>query len=85
MPRPAFICRPARAQDVAGLLQCDANTLGRALITKRIKAGSEFIDSPVSAQAASDVRDGLAKVHPHKCLECSHGSCNLYVDLRHAI
>ena len=39
-------------------LRCDPKTLGRALITKRIKAGGEWIETPNTAEVAVNIRDG---------------------------
>jgi myosin heavy subunit len=47
--------------EVAALLRIDEKAIGNALTTKRIKAGSDWITSPVSAEVATNVRDGFAK------------------------
>ena len=43
------------------MLRCDASALTNALTTRRIKAGSDWITSPVTPEVGENVRDGLAK------------------------
>ena len=45
----------------SSLLGLDLAALRHALVTRCIKAGSEFISTPNSSAAASELRDGLAK------------------------
>jgi len=47
--------------EIASLLRIDGAALTNALTTRRIKAGSDWITSPVTADVACNVRDGLAK------------------------
>lgn len=46
---------------IASLLRCEPVVLGTAIITRRIKAGSEFISTPNTVEQALAIRDGLAK------------------------
>ena len=57
----ANLKNPDVVKEIAGLLRCDANALSSALCTRRIKAGTDWITSPVAPQVACNVRDGLAK------------------------
>ena len=57
----AAIQDAAAVSKIASLLKCDGVALVNALTTRRIKAGTDWITSPVSPEVASNVRDGLAK------------------------
>ena len=52
---------PSKVAEIASLMRCDPAAMGNALTTKRIKAGSDWITSPVAPDVANNVRDGLAK------------------------
>ena len=52
---------PAIIKEISALLCCDHVALCSALTTRRIKAGSDWIVSPVTAEVAANMRDGLAK------------------------
>ena len=46
---------------VGEILRFDARAMGKALTTRRIKAGGEWIESPVKPEDAVRLRDGFAK------------------------
>lgn len=47
--------------EISVLLRCDRAALTSALTTRRIKAGTDWIVSPVTSEVAANVRDGMAK------------------------
>ena len=53
----ASVQQPSPLPLLATLLHCDARTLGKALTTKMIKAGNDWITSPVTVEVAENVRD----------------------------
>jgi len=57
----AKVVDPAVVVEIAAMLRIDRTNLTNALTTRRIKAGSEWVTSPVNASTAVNVRDGLAK------------------------
>ena len=58
-----------RALNLVGeVLRCDARAMGSALTTRRIKAGGEWIASPVKPADAVRLRDGFAKAIYSKTL-----------------
>jgi myosin heavy subunit len=57
----ASVADPQVVREIATKLKCDAEGLTNALSTRRIKAGSDWIVSPVSPAVAEAVRDGMAK------------------------
>ena len=57
----AAIVDPSVVTEIAKMLRCDGSALTNALSTRRIKAGSDWITSPVSPEVAENVRDGLSK------------------------
>ena len=55
------IVDPSILDEVGSILKFDASAMGKALTTRRLKAGGEWITSPVSAEVAANMRDGLSK------------------------
>ena len=53
--------KPSPVGNIAGMMHIESKTLSSALTTRRIKAGSEWVTSPVTSDVALNVRDGLAK------------------------
>jgi myosin heavy subunit len=62
-------------QEIAQCLRCDGSALSAALTTRRIKAGNDWITSPVSPEVAENVRDGLSKAIYQRVFSWMVGKC----------
>ena len=69
---------PSVVSEISALLKCDSSGLTNALTTKRIKAGGDWIVSPVNPDVAANVRPELAirAAEPDCSLpQCAFGVC----------